>query len=71
MDYLLFTNAKTKDEVVDKMLDTMAKNKPDMVAIAPVMNDFAAANVHRKHSLTYHPGALKYFQDNKIEAKSY
>ena len=33
MDYILFTNAKMKDEIVDKIIDTMAKNKPDMVAI--------------------------------------
>ena len=43
MDYIMFTNAKTKDEVVYKILDTMAKNKPDMVAVAPVMSDFSPA----------------------------
>ena len=43
MDYVLFTNAKAKDDVVAKIIDTMVKNKPDMVAIAPIMNDFTAA----------------------------
>ena len=71
MDYILFTNSKVKDDVVYKILDTMAKNKPDMVAVAPIMNDFTPAGMHRKHNLTYHPGALKYFQDNKLEAKAY
>jgi hypothetical protein len=71
MDYLLFTNSKTKDEVVAKILDTMLKNKPDLVAVAPALNDLTPELVHRKHTLTYHPGALKYFQDNKLEAKAY
>ena len=71
MDYILFTNSKMKDEIVDKIIDTMANNKPDMVAVAPAMNDFSVDTMYRKHDMTYHPGALKYFQDHKIEAKAY
>ena len=71
MDYVMFTSAKTKNEVVEKILDTMIKNKPDMVAVAPIMNDFTAEGLHKAHTMTYHPGALKYFQDHKIEAKAY
>ena len=71
MDYVMFTNAKTKDDVVYKMIDTLAKNKPDMVAVAPVMNDFTAEGLHRAHTMTYHPGALKYFQDHNMPAKTY
>jgi TRAP transporter TAXI family solute receptor len=71
MDYVLFTNAKVKDDVVYKMIDTMVKNKPDMAAVAPIMNDFTADGLNKKHNMTYHPGALKYFQDHKIEAKAY
>jgi TRAP-type uncharacterized transport system substrate-binding protein len=71
MDYVLFTNAKVKDEVVYKMLDTLMKNKPDLIAVAPVLNDLTPQLIHRKHEMTYHPGALKYFQDNKIVATAY
>jgi TRAP-type uncharacterized transport system substrate-binding protein len=71
MDYVLFTNAKVKDDVVAKIIDTMAKNKADMVAIAPIMNDFTAAGMHRAHTMTYHPSALKYFKDNNLQAKAY
>lgn len=71
MDYILFTNAKMKNETVEKIIDTMAKNKPDMVATAPALNDFALETMYRKHEMAYHPGALKYFQDHKIEAKAY
>ena len=42
MDYILFTNGKTKDDVVYKILDTMVKNKPDLVAVAPVLADSRA-----------------------------
>ncbi len=41
MDYILFTNSKVKNEVVEKIIDTMAKNKSDMVAVAPALNDFS------------------------------
>jgi TRAP transporter TAXI family solute receptor len=71
MDYILFTNAKMKDETVAKIIDTMANNKTDMVSTAPAMNDFSVESMYRKHDMTYHPGALKYFQDHKIEAKAY
>jgi len=71
MDYILFTNSKMKNETVEKIIDTMAKNKPDLVAVAPAMNDFSLDSMYRKHTMTYHPGALKYFQDHKIEAKAY
>jgi uncharacterized protein len=71
MDYILFTNSKMKDETVAKIIDTMANNKADMVAVAPAMNDFSIDTMYRKHNMTYHPGALKYFQDKKIEAKVY
>ena len=37
-----------------------------MVAVAPALREFSAANLHRKHyTLPYHPGALKYFKDKK------
>ena len=71
MDYILFTNSKMKDETVAKIIDTMANNKADMVATAPALNDFSVDTMYRKHTMTYHPGALKYFQDHKIEAKAY
>jgi TRAP-type uncharacterized transport system substrate-binding protein len=71
MDYIMFTNAKVKDDVIYKMLDTMMKNKPDLVAVAPVLNDLGPDLLHRKHAMAYHPGALRYFADNKLEAKAY
>jgi TRAP transporter TAXI family solute receptor len=71
MDYVLFTSAKTKNEVVEKIIDTMIKNKAEMVSVAPIMNDFTAEGLYKAHTMTYHPGALKYFQDHKISAMAY
>jgi hypothetical protein len=71
MDYVLFTNAKMKDGVIEKIIDTLAKNKADMVAVAPIMNDFTPEGLHKAHTMTYHPGALKYFKDHNLPAKAY
>ncbi len=65
-DNLIFTNAKVKDEVVIKMMETLANNKGDLVAIQPALRAFTPAALYKKFSTPYHPGALKYFADNKI-----
>lgn len=69
-DNMLFTSAKVKDEVIYKMLETLEANKADLVAIQPALREFSAANLYKKLDLPYHPGALKYFADKKIEAKA-
>ena len=69
-DNLLFTNAKVKDDIVYKMIEAMAKNKDDLVAVQPALRAFTPAGLHKKFTTPYHPGALKYFADNKIEIKS-
>lgn len=69
-DNLLFTNAKVKDDVVYKLMDAMAKNKDDLVAVQPALRAFTPAGLYKKFSTPYHPGALKYFADNKIEVKA-
>ena len=66
-DNLLFTNAKVKDEQVYKIIEAMAKNKDDLVAIQPALRSFTAAGLYKNYGVPYHPGALKYFNDNKIE----
>jgi hypothetical protein len=69
-DNLLFTNSKVTDEVVYKLIDTMTKNKADLVAIQPALRAYTAPGLYKKYSTPYHPGALKYFADNKIEMKT-
>jgi TRAP transporter TAXI family solute receptor len=69
-DNLIFTHAKVKDEVVYKLIEAMVKNKDDMIAIQPALRGFRPEVMYKKFSTPYHPGALKYFADNKIEMKS-
>ncbi len=68
-DNVLFTNAKTPDAFVYKFLDTLEKNKPDLLAIQPVLRDFSAAAGYKKYAIPYHPGAVKYFQEHNLVAK--
>jgi TRAP transporter TAXI family solute receptor len=68
-DNLLFTNAKVKDDVVYKVMEVMAKNKDDLVAVQPALRPFTPAGLYKNFSTPYHPGALKYFADNNIRIK--
>ena len=67
IDYMLFTNAKVKDDVVYKVIETLANNKPDLIAIAPHLGAFNPGLLYKKFNMTYHPGALKYFADHKMQ----
>lgn len=69
-DNMLFTNSKVSDDVVYKLIDTMVKNKDDMLTIQPALREFTAAGLYKKYDIPYHPGALKYFNEHKIDAKS-
>ena len=68
-DNMLFTNSKVSDDVVYKLIDTMVKNKDDMLTIQPALREFTAAGLYKKYDIPYHPGALKYFSEHKIDAK--
>jgi uncharacterized protein len=63
-DNVIFTNAKVSDELVYKFLDTLEKNKKDLVAIQPVMRAFSAKDGYKQYDVPYHPGALKYFKEH-------
>jgi TRAP transporter TAXI family solute receptor len=69
-DNLLFTNDKVKDDVVYKVLDTLLKNKNELVGIQPALRGLNAESLYKKFTVPYHPGALKYFADHKIEMKT-
>lgn len=70
-DNVLFTNAKVSDEVIYKIIDTLIANKPDLVAIQPVLGAFSGQGLYKQYDgLPYHPGALKYFKETNIEARA-
>jgi TRAP transporter TAXI family solute receptor len=70
IDNILFTHAKVPEAVVYKLIETMEANKPDMITVAPNLREFNAAGLYKKYDFPYHPGALKYFKDKNIVAKS-
>jgi TRAP transporter TAXI family solute receptor len=69
-DNVLLTHAKVPDDVIYKFLDTLEKNKPDLIAVQPVLREFSAEGGYKKYGVPYHPGALKYFKEKNLEAKS-
>jgi len=69
-DNLFLTNAKASDDIVYKILDTLEKNKADLVAVQPVLRAFSAANGYKQYDIPYHPGALKYYKEHNIQAKA-
>jgi TRAP transporter TAXI family solute receptor len=69
-DNMLFTNAKVKDEIVYKMIETLESNKADLAAIQPALREFSAAGLYTQYEIPYHPGALKYFKDKGLQAKA-
>lgn len=69
-DNMIFTNAKVSDEAVYKLIETMEKNKPDLLAVQPALRDFSAAALYKSYEVPYHPGALKYFKEHNIQAKA-
>jgi len=68
-DYMLFASVKTKDDTVYKIIDTLANNKADLVAVAPHLQEFDPAALYKTFNMPYHPGALKYFADHKLQAR--
>jgi uncharacterized protein len=69
-DNLLFTSAKTSDEFVFKMLDTLLNNKDELIAVQPVLREFSASFAYKQYDVAYHPGAVKYFKEHNVAPKA-
>jgi TRAP transporter TAXI family solute receptor len=69
-DNMIFTNASVSEDTVYKLIDTLEKNKPDLLSIQPALRDFSAAGLYTDYKIPYHPGALKYFKEHNIQAKA-
>jgi len=69
-DNVIFTNAKVPDATITRMLETLEKNHPDLIAVQPVLREFTPAFAYKKFWVPYHPGAVKYFRDRKLEPQS-
>jgi TRAP transporter TAXI family solute receptor len=69
-DNMLFTNAKVKDDIVYKIVETMEGNKADLTAVQPALREFSAAGLYKQYDVPYHPGALKYFKDKGLQPQA-
>ena len=69
-DNVLITHAKVADDFVYRILDTLDKHKDDLVAVQPVLREYAAAGAYKKYGVAYHPGALRYFKERNLEPKA-
>ena len=68
-DNVLITSSKVKDEVIYKLLETMEKNKDDLIAVQPVLREFSPAFGYKQYGVAYHPGALKFFKEHNLSPK--
>jgi len=66
-DNIIFTNAKASDEFVFKILETLEKEKAELVAVQPVLREWSPAFGYREYNLPYHPGAIKFFSQRNIK----
>ena len=65
-DNQLKTSARTPADLIYKLIDTLVKNKADVVAIQPALREMSAAGMYVDYGMPYHPGALKYFKDHHL-----
>jgi uncharacterized protein len=68
-DQMLYTHAGVPDELVYKIIDVMVNNKAELVAVSPALREFTLEDMYKTYDFAYHPGALKYFRDQKMTAK--
>jgi hypothetical protein len=69
-DQMLYTHAGVPDDLVYKVIDTMANNKAELAVVAPALREFAVESMYKTYDFAYHPGALKYFREKNLEAKT-
>jgi len=69
-DNLLITSDKVPDDVIYKIIDTLVKNAPDLLAVQPALAGFSAQNMYTDYGIPYHPGALKYYKEHNLTAKA-
>ncbi|MEE2860056.1 MAG: TAXI family TRAP transporter solute-binding subunit [Pseudomonadota bacterium] len=61
-EYLLFANADVSDEVVTAMVKALYEGEDALLATSPMWNSFDPETMGRAGGMTYHPGALAFYQ---------
>lgn len=68
-DNVLITHAKVPEDFIYKVLVTLEQNKPDLIAVQPVLREFGPESAYKQYGVPYHPGALKYFKEKNCRPK--
>ena len=69
-DNVLIASAKVPEDFIYKVLVTLEQNKPDLIAVQPVLREYGAETAYKQYGVPYHPGALKYFKEKNLSAKA-
>ena len=67
---VLIASAKVPEDFIYKVLVTLEQNKPDLIAVQPVLREYGAETAYKQYGVPYHPGALKYFKEKNLSAKA-
>ncbi|MGQ0653796.1 MAG: TAXI family TRAP transporter solute-binding subunit [Betaproteobacteria bacterium] len=65
-DYALWVNAKVKNEVVAKVVETLYSNPTDIKATSPLWTEFDPAQMGKDVGIAYHPGAVAFYKSKGI-----
>jgi TRAP transporter TAXI family solute receptor len=69
-DNIMIASAKVPEDFIYKVLVTLEQNKADLIAVQPVLREFAPESAYKQYGVPYHPGALKYFKEKNLSAKA-
>jgi TRAP transporter TAXI family solute receptor len=65
-DYALWVNAKVKDDVVAKVVETLFSNPADIKATSPLWAEFEPAQMGKDVGIPYHPGAVAFYKSKGL-----
>jgi TRAP transporter TAXI family solute receptor len=65
-DYALWVNAKVKNEVVAKVVETLYSNPADIKATSPLWAEFDPAQMGKDVGIPYHPAAAAFYKSKGI-----
>jgi len=65
-DYALWANAKVKDDIVAKVVETLYSNPAEIKATSPLWAEFEPALMGKDVGIAYHPGAAAFYKSKGI-----
>ena len=65
-EYVLFTHADAAEDVVYQTVKAIYENEEELKASSPLWNTYAPEDIATDFGLQYHPGALRYFEEQGL-----